>query len=60
MFGSVGPRDVAEAITAAGVEVSKSEVRMPKGPIRELGDYQVLVHLHTEVEAEVSVAVTAQ
>ncbi len=60
LFGSVGPRDVADAITAAGVEVSKSEVRMPRGPIRELGEYQVLVYLHTEVEAEVSVAVTAQ
>lgn len=59
LFGSVGPRDVADAITAAGVEVSKSEVRMPRGPIRELGEFQVVIHLHTDVEAEVSIAVTA-
>ncbi len=58
LFGSVGPRDVAEVISVAGVEVSKSEVRMPKGPIRELGEFQVVIHLHTDVEAEVSIAVT--
>ena len=58
LFGSVGPRDVAEAITAAGVEVSKSEVRMPQGPIRELGEFQIVIHLNADVEAEVSIAVT--
>jgi large subunit ribosomal protein L9 len=58
LFGSVGPRDVAEVISVAGVEVSKSEVRMPKGPIRELGEFQIVIHLHTDVEAEVSIAVT--
>jgi large subunit ribosomal protein L9 len=58
LFGSVGPRDVAEVISVAGVEVSKSEVRMPKGPIRELGEFQIVIHLHADVEAEVSIAVT--
>jgi large subunit ribosomal protein L9 len=58
LFGSVGPRDVADAISAAGVEVSKSEVRMPKGPIRELGEFQVVIHLNTDVETEVSIAIT--
>jgi large subunit ribosomal protein L9 len=59
LFGSVGPRDVANAVTAAGVEVSKSEVRMPAGPIRELGDYQVVIHLHADVEASVALSVIA-
>ncbi len=57
LFGSVGPRDVADAITSAGVEVSKSEVRMPQGPIRELGEYQVVVHFHADVETSVELAV---
>jgi large subunit ribosomal protein L9 len=58
LFGSVGARDIADAISAAGVEVSKSEVRMPQGPIRELGEFQVVIHLHTDVEAEVNLAIT--
>lgn len=57
LFGSVGPRDVADAISAAGAEVSKSEVRMPEGPIREIGEYQIDIHLHTDVEAKVELAV---
>lgn len=57
LFGSVGPRDVADAISAAGVEVGKSEVRMPEGPIRELGEYQIAIHLHTDVEATVQLAI---
>jgi large subunit ribosomal protein L9 len=60
LFGSVGPRDVADAITAAGVEVSKSEVRMPEGPIRELGEYQVVIHLHADVEASVALAIVPE
>ena len=60
LFGSVGPRDVADAIAAAGVEVSKSEVRMPEGPIREIGEYQVVIHLHTDVEASVELAITSE
>jgi large subunit ribosomal protein L9 len=60
LFGSVGPRDVADAITAAGVEVSKSEVRMPEGPIRELGEYQVVIHLHADVEASVALTIAPE
>ena len=59
LFGSVGPRDVADAIVAAGAEVGKSEVRMPEGPIREVGDYQIVIHLHTDVEASVALSVIA-
>lgn len=57
LFGSIGTRDVAEAITKAGVEVSKSEVRMPSGPLRELGEYMIDVQLHSELMQPVKVTV---
>lgn len=57
LFGSVGPIDIAEAFAAVQVEVQRSEIRMPDGPIHELGDFQIGVHLHPEVNAEVSVKV---
>ena len=60
LFGSVGTRDIAEAITAAGVEVNKSEVRMPQGPIRQTGEYDIDLHLHAEVDAVVRVVVVAE
>ena len=59
LFGSVGPLDITEALAAVQVEVQRSEVRMPDGPIHELGDFQIGVHLHPEVNAEVSVKVVA-
>ena len=57
LFGSVGIIDVAEAATAAGVEVRRNEVRMPDGPIRQTGRYEVAVRVHPDVEAAVRVAV---
>lgn len=60
LFGSVGTQTVAEAITAAGVKVEKSEVRMPKGVIRHIGDYAIDIHLHTDVVATVAVKVAAE
>lgn len=60
LFGSVGTRDIAEAITAAGVSVDKSEVRLPNGAIRNTGEYTVTLHLHSDVNAEVSVTVVAE
>jgi len=57
LFGSVGPIDIAEAFAGVQVEVQRSEIRMPDGPIHELGDFTVGVHLHPEVNAEVSVKV---
>ncbi len=59
LFGSVGPIDIAEAFAAVQVEVERSEIRMPDGPIHELGDFPVGVHLHAEVNAEVIVRVVA-
>ena len=56
LFGSVGTRDISEAITAAGVEIDKSEVRLPEGVIRELGEYEVMLQLHGNVAASIAVA----
>ena len=60
LFGSIGTRDLAEAITAAGVEVSKSEVRMPEGPIREIGSYEIAIQVHSDVIQNVAVTVVAE
>ncbi len=60
LFGSIGVRDVADAVTAAGVEVSKSEVRLPEGPLRNVGDYQIDIQLHGDVTATISLAVIAE
>ena len=57
LFGSVGIIDVAEAATEAGVEVRRNEVRMPDGPIRQTGRYEVSIRVHPDVEAVVRVAV---
>lgn len=59
LFGSVGPIDITEAFAAVQVEVQRSEVRMPDGPIHELGEFKIGVHLHPEVNAEVTVKVVA-
>lgn len=59
LFGSVANGEVAEAITAAGVAVEKREVRMPDGAIRAEGEYAITLHLHTDVDAVVTVNVVA-
>lgn len=59
LFGSVGPIDIAEALAAVQVEVERAEIRMPEGPIQELGDFPVGIHLHSEVNAEIVVQVVA-
>ncbi len=59
LFGSVGPIDIAEALATVQVDVERSEIRMPEGPIHELGDFPVGIHLHSEVSAEVMVHVVA-
>ena len=60
LFGSIGTRDIAEAITAAGVAVSKSEVRMPSGVLREVGQYDINVQLHADVTQAVKLIVIAE
>jgi len=60
LFGSVGTTDIAEACTAAGHAVSRSEVRLPGGPLRSVGEHQVTLHLHTDVEVTLAVTIVAE
>lgn len=60
LFGSIGPRDIAEAFTHAGKPLSKSEVIMPEGAIRKVGEFEVVVHLHADVERTVKVEVVPE
>ncbi len=60
LFGSVGTSDIAEAVSEAGVEVRKQEVRLPQGPFRVAGEYEVELHLHTDVKAVVKVEVVPE
>ena len=57
LFGSVGPRDIAEALAAAGHNVNKGEVILGEGPLRHTGEYDVAVHLHADVHTTVKVIV---
>ncbi len=59
LFGSVSPREIAEAITAQGIEINKSEVSLPEGPIRQVGEYDVALQLHSDVAATIKVTVEA-
>jgi large subunit ribosomal protein L9 len=61
LFGSVGTADVAEAVTAAtGIEVKRSEVRMPEGQIRQTGTYALELHLHPEVNVEITIEIVPE
>lgn len=60
LFGSIGTRDIADAVTAAGVEVSKSEVLLPNGVLRNCGEYDIAVRVHSDVEATVKLAIVAE
>lgn len=57
LYGSVGPREIADALTKLGTPVEKSEVVMGEGPLRQVGEYDVMVHLHADVETPVKVIV---
>jgi large subunit ribosomal protein L9 len=59
LFGSVGPIDICNALEEVQIEVERSEVRMPEGPIQELGEYEIGVHLHPEVDAQIKVRVVS-
>jgi large subunit ribosomal protein L9 len=60
LFGSIGTADIAEAVSAQGIAIERSEVRLPGGPIRMVGEHQVKLHLHTDVEIDLAVVVTAE
>jgi large subunit ribosomal protein L9 len=59
LFGSVGTPDIAEAVSALGIAVERQQVRLPSGPLRQVGDYEIAVHLHADVDATVKVQVVA-
>ncbi|MBS8239347.1 50S ribosomal protein L9 [Marinobacter lipolyticus] len=60
LFGSIGVRDIADAVTAGGTEVEKSEVRLPEGPLRATGEYDIELQLHSDVTVEIKLVVVAE
>lgn len=60
LFGSVGARDIADAVSTAGVAVTKSEVRLPEGALRAIGEHEVKLHLHAEVNAVVTINIVSE
>jgi large subunit ribosomal protein L9 len=60
LFGSVGTADIANAVTAAGSEVQKHEVRLPDGVIRNIGDYEIAISLHSDVTETITIKVVAE
>lgn len=60
LFGSVSAADIADAVSAAGIDLNKQEVRLPGGSIRQLGEYDVEVRLHSDVATHIRVNVVAE
>lgn len=60
LFGSVTNADVAEALAAQGIPVAKAEIRMPQGPVKQIGEYPLTLQLHTDVLAHVTVVVQGE
>ena len=60
LFGSVGTIDIAETVTESGVELAKHEIRLPEGPIRSIGEYELTVQLHADVSATIKVSVVPE
>ena len=60
LFGSVGTADIAHAATEAGVEIEKKEVRLPEGPFHIVGEFEVVIHLHTDVDAVLKLAIVPE
>jgi len=60
LYGSVGTQNIADALTAEGIPVERSEIRMPEGVIRVLGEYEIAIQLHTDVAAQIKVVVVPE
>jgi large subunit ribosomal protein L9 len=60
LFGSIGTADIAEATTAAGHKLARAEVRLPTGPLRTVGEHVVALHLHTDIDVQLPVVITAE
>ena len=57
LYGSVGPKDIADAVTSSGVKLEKHEVRLSNGPIRQVGDYEVRLHLHADLDGTLTLKI---
>lgn len=60
LYGSIGPREIADALAQLGHEVSKSEVTMGEGPIRQIGEFRVSLNLHADIETAITVIVNPE
>ena len=60
LFGSIGTADIAEACTAQGHKLARAEVRLPTGPLRTVGEHVVALHLHTDIDVQLPVIITAE
>jgi len=60
LFGSIGTSDIAEAATKSGFKVERSEVRMPNGPLRTVGEHSVGLHLHADIDVPLTVSIVAE
>ena len=60
LFGSIGTTDIAEACSAAGHKIERAEVRLPGGPIRTVGEHVITLHLHSDIDIEVPLTITAE
>ena len=60
LYGSVGPVDIVEAFEKVGVKVERSEIRMPDGPIREVGESEISLHFHSDVDIPVTLNVVSE
>ena len=60
LFGSIGTADIAEAATREGLKIERSEVRLPAGPLRTVGEHVVSVHLHADIDVPLHIAIVAE
>lgn len=60
LFGSIGTHDISEAVTKAGVQLERKEVRLPDGPIRMTGEHEVELHLHSDVDATIKIVIIGE
>ena len=60
LFGSIGTADIAEAMTQAGFALERAEIHLPAGPLKQIGDFEIPVSLHAEVNLKITVSVVAE
>ena len=60
LFGSIGTADITDAVKATGVDIERNEVRLPEGAFRQVGEYDVTLHLHSDVNATIKLVITAE